>query len=162
MVMPIKHSICDKCGGDFRKYIVVNGKKKNLWGRKYCLECYPLGQYPRKHGTFRKCIDCGKIYQYIYEKGHRKNRCNTCSLNLSNMRRKQKCIDYKGGKCVICGYCRSIRSLCFHHLNQAGKNFTISQHRQRNWEDVKKELDKCILVCANCHGEIHDGIILGW
>src|SRR6516225_1076954 len=110
MVMPIKYSVCKKCGGNFRKYVVVDGKKKNLWGREYCLNCYPIGSYPRKIGTFRKCTDCGRTYQYLPAKGHRKERCGTCSINLNNRRRKLKCIAYKGGKCIVCGYCKSIRS----------------------------------------------------
>ena len=74
---------------------------------------------------------------------------------------KKDLIDYKGGCCCICGYNKSYRSLHFHHLNPKEKDFTIGA----KWgklgfnDEIKKELDKCILVCANCHGEIHDGLI---
>jgi hypothetical protein len=74
---------------------------------------------------------------------------------------KKELIDYKGGCCFICGYNKSYRSLHFHHLNPKEKDFTLgSKWGKLGFNDeIKKELDKCILVCANCHGEIHDGLI---
>lgn len=71
---------------------------------------------------------------------------------------KQKLIDYKGGKCQICGYNRCINALEFHHLNPKEKDFTISGGT-KSFEHIKPEVDKCILVCANCHREIHAGLI---
>jgi hypothetical protein len=74
---------------------------------------------------------------------------------------KKQLIDYKGGSCIVCGYNKSYRSLHFHHLNPDDKDFTLGH----KWgklgfnDEIKKELDKCVLVCANCHGEIHDGLI---
>jgi predicted HNH restriction endonuclease len=65
-------------------------------------------------------------------------------------------IDYKGGRCQICGYDRCIEALEFHHLDSNGKDFGISDRGYtRSWEKIKKELDKCLLLCANCHREIH-------
>jgi hypothetical protein len=72
---------------------------------------------------------------------------------------KKELVEYKGGCCIVCGYNKSLRSLHFHHLDPSKKDFSIS----RKWdklglnESVKKELDKCVLLCANCHGEVHDG-----
>ena len=66
-------------------------------------------------------------------------------------------VEYKGGKCEICGYDRCITALEFHHLNRGEKDFSISESTySRSMEDLKKEVDKCILVCANCHREIHE------
>ena len=70
---------------------------------------------------------------------------------------KQSLVDYKGGKCEKCGYNKSLKALQFHHLNPKDKKFAISENlRSLNAKDLQKELDKCILVCANCHAEIHD------
>lgn len=83
------------------------------------------------------------------------------SKQVSNWRRrlKKKAIDYKGGKCSICGYDRCQNALQFHHINPLQKDFGIgSKGHTRSWERVKIELDKCILVCANCHFEIHERI----
>ncbi len=68
---------------------------------------------------------------------------------------KKELVEYKGGKCKMCGYSKSLRALQFHHLDPSEKDFNIGGVSTLN-EDVKKELDKCILVCANCHSEIHD------
>lgn len=71
----------------------------------------------------------------------------------------QKAINYKGGKCKICGYKKSTRALSFHHINPKDKEFGISEKGiTRAWNKIQKELDKCILLCANCHAEIHDDI----
>jgi hypothetical protein len=73
-------------------------------------------------------------------------------------RTKQRAIQYKGGACQLCGYDRSSRALNFHHLDPSQKDFGIGGV-SRSWEAIQAELDKCILVCANCHAEIHDGMI---
>lgn len=73
---------------------------------------------------------------------------------------KEKAIEYKGGKCEICGYNKCLSALEFHHKNKQDKSFGISEKGiTYSWEVVKKELDKCICVCANCHREIHNGLI---
>lgn len=74
---------------------------------------------------------------------------------------KVEAILYKGGKCNMCGleYNTCNGSVFdFHHINPEEKDFTISQRlvRQSISEEVKQELDKCILVCANCHRIIHN------
>ena len=67
--------------------------------------------------------------------------------------------EYKGGKCVLCGYSKYLGALDFHHLDPSKKGFEISTRGlTRSWEKIKMELDKCILVCANCHRELHAGI----
>lgn len=72
-------------------------------------------------------------------------------------RTKQKLIEYKGGKCEVCGYNRCARSLVFHHKNPLKKDFSISS-QCKSFDRLKKEVDKCILLCANCHGEIHSNL----
>lgn len=69
---------------------------------------------------------------------------------------KKRCITYKGGSCIICGYSRSINALQFHHRNPDQKDFQISSSKTTRWEVVVNELDKCDLVCSNCHHEIHE------
>ncbi len=71
-------------------------------------------------------------------------------------RLKQKGIEYLGGQCSKCGYNKCNQALDFHHLNEFEKEFKLSKgFKERSWEACKNELDKCILVCANCHREIH-------
>lgn len=69
---------------------------------------------------------------------------------------RQMAVDYKGGKCEKCGYDSCIEALEFHHLDPSCKDFSISQKGYtRSWERVTKELDKCLILCANCHREFH-------
>ena len=70
-------------------------------------------------------------------------------------------IEYKGGRCQICGYNRCMEAMEFHHFSSSGKDFGISEKGYtRSWEKVKEELDKCVMLCANCHREVHTGLQL--
>lgn len=69
---------------------------------------------------------------------------------------RQMAIEYKGGKCQICEYDHCMEAMEFHHLNSFEKDFGISQKGYtRSWEKVTEELDKCVMLCANCHREVH-------
>lgn len=96
------------------------------------------------------------FYKSSSSKGQFK--CNKCEVEIAvikNQKRKIKAVEYKGGKCELCNYDKNISALEFHHLNPAEKDFTISGFKC-GWDDLKRELDKCIMVCANCHREIHN------
>ena len=74
---------------------------------------------------------------------------------------RKMAIEYKGGKCNNCGYDTCNEALEFHHLNADGKDFGISDKGYtRSWAKIKKELDKCVLLCSNCHRAIHAGLQL--
>lgn len=77
--------------------------------------------------------------------------------HLSNSRRKlkERLVEYKGGKCERCGYNKCITALEFHHLDPSKKDFGIGSKKVLSFEKCKEEVDKCILVCSNCHKEIH-------
>jgi transcription elongation factor Elf1 len=70
--------------------------------------------------------------------------------------RKVQAVLYKGGKCQICGYDKNMAALSFHHVDPSTKIFGCDSRNLENksWNTVLRELDKCILVCANCHMEI--------
>jgi 5-methylcytosine-specific restriction endonuclease McrA len=72
---------------------------------------------------------------------------------------KTLAVEYKGGKCAICGYSKCIEALELHHINPKEKTFGIgAKGYTRAWNKVQQELDKCILLCANCHREVESGI----
>lgn len=71
---------------------------------------------------------------------------------------KLKAIEYKGGKCIVCGYHKCPNALTFHHIDPSKKSFGISGGT-RSFEKLKSELDKCVLLCHNCHAELHAGLI---
>lgn len=63
----------------------------------------------------------------------------------------------RGGKCVRCGYDKCIKALEFHHLDPSKKDFTISNDHFK-LIDAINESKKCILICSNCHKELHDNL----
>jgi LSD1 subclass zinc finger protein len=102
-----------------------------------------------------KCERCKKEYEY--KRGRSTQiKCASCIVNMRRTKLKQKMVEYKGYACLHCGYKNNIKALSFHHLNPEEKDFDISGAHCRSWEALKKELDKCILLCLNCHAELHD------
>lgn len=73
----------------------------------------------------------------------------------ANIKRKKQIIYVMGGKCQLCGYDKCISALELHHLNPVEKEFNFAKQKNKAWEDLQGELKKCILVCSNCHREIH-------
>lgn len=91
-------------------------------------------------------------------------RCKKCAVEAVIRRRnkiKILAVEYMGGKCQNpeCGYDKIITALEFHHLYE-DKDFGISEKgNTKSWELIKKELNKCVMLCANCHREVHGGIL---
>lgn len=80
---------------------------------------------------------------------------------VTERRRKLRrmAVEYGGGRCQICGYKKSIYALIFHHRDPREKDFGLSDRGlTRSWERIQRELEKCILLCANCHAEVHQGL----
>ncbi|PIR43834.1 hypothetical protein COV24_00720 [candidate division WWE3 bacterium CG10_big_fil_rev_8_21_14_0_10_32_10] len=78
------------------------------------------------------------------------------AVDLRRKKIKRMAVEYKGGKCEVCGYNKYIGALEFHHRDPSNKEFNLGlQGMTRSWARVKKEADKCMLVCSNCHREIH-------
>lgn len=86
-------------------------------------------------------------------------RCRKCTVDAVDKRRrklKEMAVNYKGGKCENCGYDRCIGALEFHHKDPNQKDFGISGTKQTaSWKKIKAEVDKCVLLCSNCHREEH-------
>ena len=131
------------------------------WLKKYKLSTYKLKLID---GKTKKCPKCkeNKEFDEFYDRRGKKAGsvyCIPCSNEESRERNRKfkiKCVEYKGGKCVKCGYSKYLGALQFHHLNPQEKDFSLSRVRSLNFnEKIKQELDKCILVCSNCHFEIH-------
>jgi len=119
--------------------------------------------------THKECKRCKKhllIKENFYKNGG-KNRnsyhtyCKSCLIAQTVIRQRETkriCVEYKGGKCVKCGYDKCLSALDFHHLDPTKKDFKISKKMSRRnlCKEHMDELDKCILVCSNCHREIHE------
>ena len=103
--------------------------------RKYCYNC--SGDSTRKDNQTRK---------------HQKT--------ILRRSMKLQAIKLLGGKCCKCGYDKCVDALEFHHENQDEKEFKLGSGNTMAWKDYKAEALKCILVCSNCHKEIHS--IIGY
>ncbi len=108
----------------------------------------------------RRCKICGHWFQPIHSTAkYCGKQCQQFgSRPFRRVALKLRAIEYLGGKCVVCGYNRCAAALDFHHRNPHRKDKAIVNNiADWKWSDLKRELDKCDLVCANCHREIHHG-----
>ena len=89
-------------------------------------------------------------------------RCKRC-VGEAVTRRKQKLkrmlVEEAGGRCAVCGYDRCIVNLTFHHVDPAKKLFPMTMAIGGSIATFRAEAKKCVLVCANCHGEIEAGMV---
>ncbi len=164
----MKTKICQGCSKEFRQFIRLDGKSMNLSRRSYCLDCSPYGSLVKNRkpivNNTRQCIRCQEFkplseFRLNSSRRYYRSCCSPCeSARVLEYGRilKQKAVDYLGGKCIRCGYDKSLRALTFHHRNPAQKSFSIAKKKCLKWETLKPELDKCDLLCANCHAEQHD------
>ena len=82
---------------------------------------------------------------------------NVEAVTLFRQKRKDNLIRMCGGKCVLCGYDKCNAALEFHHIDPSLKSYQLSSGNCHKIEDDIAEVKKCLLVCANCHREIHNG-----
>ena len=96
-------------------------------------------------------------------------KCSGESTRINNQTRKHQktilrrsmklhAVKLLGGKCCRCGYNRCVDALEFHHTKQNEKEFKLGSGNTMSWKEYKEEAKKCILVCSNCHKEIHNKI----
>jgi predicted HNH restriction endonuclease len=71
--------------------------------------------------------------------------------------RRNALIDHAGGACSVCGYNKNKAALCFHHIDGSTKSFSLCLRNCSNRKEsaLYAELQKCILLCSNCHMELH-------
>jgi hypothetical protein len=101
-------------------------------------------------------IHGGIHHEYLLNKSQRDSDKIT-KLTIKRREQKLKSIEYLGGKCLHCGYNKCYGSLNFHHLIEAEKELKIGSYSSVfKWGVLQKELDKCILLCSNCHTRLHN------
>lgn len=145
---------CEECGGTY----AYEPRKGHGAGR--CRSCKRAAWIERRMQAPLecRCQECGRRYVYDPRKGHTKRKCNSCRDSpIARRELKQRMVEYKGGCCQICGYDRCLRALDLHHVDPSTKRFTLGGSHVRIWDVLRAELDKCLLVCSNCHNEIDIG-----
>ena len=134
---------CTNCGK-------VNKQKTLL-----CRSCYRKQMKPIE----KVCIKCKKQFFYKFGRNSKIDICTNCIARERGILRKQALLEIAGTKCYICGYNRCIKALHFHHLDPKQKEVDIGRSLQGNFNKLVKEIEKTIVLCANCHAELHDGLI---
>lgn len=104
--------------------------------------------------TISVCKIHGEVSHVLADGRYRCRPCRVDAVQRRRIKLKLKAVDYLGGKCQRCGYCKCVSALEFHHKDPNEKDFAIG--RCMSWDRIQTELDKCRLYCANCHREVHD------
>jgi len=149
---------CPKCNNAVPYRIRIDGKLRFLVNRKYCLVCSPFESHNTRRLNVTTPIErshvCTKCDRPFVSK-RKGSICGSCIVAKARLKRKQRAVEYKGGKCQRCGYDRCLGALTFHHRDPAEKEFGFSSGWNQSWERSQFELDKCDLLCTNCHAEEH-------
>lgn len=139
---------------------------------KQCITYYrnnPKGSHGESYseiqsGENQTCEFCGKEYDisnFFRKRGSRYyllKRCRSCRSDNSKQKIKLQLIIEKGPFCYLCKYdgTKNPAAMDFHHISPETKDFDIG--RASNLEDARKEAEKCVLLCANCHRGLHAGV----
>lgn len=139
--------IINKIGKENKEKIInlfKNNKSISYISKEIKVSRYTVSKYLDKLGLKKKKENKEKIENKNLIKNWRK-------------KLKIKLVDYKGGKCTECGYNKCLAALEFHHIDPKEKDFSISS-KGWSFDNLLKEVDKCILVCNRCHTEIHENL----
>jgi len=120
---------------------------------KICKKCNEEKEFSEFYTQTQKSNNGEKTWQYYdcY--------CKKCRSEYSGQRSlaiKIKAIQYLGGKCQDCGLVDSPCVYDFHHLDPSKKELAFGKRGGKSFETIKSELDKCVLLCANCHRKRHN------
>jgi hypothetical protein len=104
----------------------------------------------RKHGSSTFVLEGSGYYRCAV--------CRVDAVTSARRRNKERLVADLGGRCERCGYDRHLAALQFHHRDRADKAFTISRYGSAApFAELKREAEKCVLLCANCHAEVEWG-----
>lgn len=111
-----------------------------------------------KDGYRHNCKVCARTYhqsKYITNYGEKTRERQRKAYTTV----RAKLNEYKLGKACIC--CGEDEPACldFHHLDPNEKDFTVTQSMNRKWESILAEIQKCVVLCANCHRKVHANLI---
>jgi hypothetical protein len=148
---------CRKCGDHIPNWVKIDGKNRNLKGRKFCLKCSPFRSHNTKSDDPSRPSKKKVPYSCWSEEAKQKGRENIYKRGWT---RKKEIVSLAGGECQRCGYNKNIKVLTFHHRDPSQKIFGLSVNNlwSKKWEVILEEFKKCDMYCQNCHMEIHDEI----
>ena len=126
--------------------MVIDGKVRSLYRRKFCLECSPFGD----HNTSKVPLGLRSTDEAVQARRERRREQFRRSLRKRRRKRKADLVAAYGGRCVDCGYSTCPEALQFHHRDPLSKDFGLG-HFNGSLACLIAEAAKCDLVCANCH-----------
>jgi 5-methylcytosine-specific restriction endonuclease McrA len=133
------------------------------WIRKYGLKLKqkPFGTDYVRPQSSQRCGHCGETDPTKFY-GRKRTVCGTCHNKYTlqaGQNKRSRAIEQHGGQCQVCGFDKYHCSLDFHHKNPSVKSPSYSSLRGWSWERILLELEKCILLCKNCHAAVHAGLL---
>jgi hypothetical protein len=118
---------------------------------------------PNSTAVLRECPRHGVIAFHRYKKRdgfiYRCKRCVGEAVTRRHRRIRAILVGEAGGCCAVCGYERCSLNLHFHHVDPSAKSFDMNMGVGKALAAFREEARKCVLVSANCHGEIEAGLI---
>jgi hypothetical protein len=141
--------------GKILKYEVRVDDKPVPDGHKYCNACKvikPVTDWTAKGTRCRQCA--AELSRQAYHRIKNDPEKLSARYKADTDRRKktkQQCVEYKCNVCYDCNKSFPTVVYDFHHLDPSEKDFSIGQKSFRSFEDLKEELDKCVMLCSNCH-----------
>ena len=147
---------CKKCGKEIPYSIIIDGMRRPMQNRSNCIDCVPYGKsrYVTKTEEGRLKRIATKTRRYYYNV---KMRVGSDPVKIRRQKYRSSVIKLISGGCQICSYNRCFRNIVFHHLRD--KQFQLDErHFQYAFKTILNEIRKCMIVCHNCHGEIHAGL----
>lgn len=137
---------CAKCGDQIPNKVVIDDKLHNLYRRRVCVACSPVGMGNRcKPAPLNHCSLCPNKLASRRHGAY----CPSCITKIRRHRTKLAAIEFMGGQCQRCGWSGHVAGFDFHHLGD--KDFAIGMTSNKSWGVVVQELKKCILLCSICH-----------
>jgi hypothetical protein len=173
--------LCKECSAEFNRSPSEIKKSVNHFCSRSCANTFNNRVSPKRKRT-KQCAVCDELIyaSRVYcssncrkqagidsersvhgqaEQDSRRKELVKQRVVVWRQRTKLRAMQYKGGCCYVCGYRRSVRAMCFHHLDPSTKTYRIASGNTIAWDRLIEELDKCVLLCANCHAEVHDGLV---
>ena len=139
---------------------------KYIQENRSCTECLlvkPIAEFPKSGGGGRNGLD-------LNGNPYRRHQCKPCHWSLKKklpsgrIGKAKKLKEYKSKcKCAVCGYSKETRGkkfstavLNFHHHNSDKLENVGNMIKRYGWNTILKEIEKCIVICFNCHMELHN------
>jgi hypothetical protein len=149
------------CGARIPLSAQVDGKVRNLQSRRRCLACLPFGvgrwsghKVDPSENAEKKRKRATAWYR------RRRSVMGRCPVADVKARRKKHLLLLAGATCRLCGYNKCPSALHFHHIDSKTKSFALSAvNLTKPLPEVLDEMRKCVLLCGNCHSEVHAGMV---